>query len=780
MKPRVPNSIATHKPGTAVSSHTAGLTDRFIVPAVCVLLAAIVWFVFGQTLHHAFVNYDDGSYVYENPIVQKGLTWEGFRWAFTHVAASNWHPLTWLSHMLDCELYGLNPAGHHLTNVLLHAAAVILLFLVLRRMTCLRAETAATQTSALWHAGSADIPVRDFQDAAATQAGALWRSAFVAAVFAIHPLRVESVAWVAERKDVLSGVFFMLTLWAYAAYVRAKEDRQRDDKTTDDGTTGKSRERRTKSGEQRTEDGGQGSEVRSPWSVVRSPWSVVSPTSSLFYFLSLCCFALGLMCKPMLVTLPLVLVLLDYWPLRRFSLSAPATPLSPLRSPIPWRLLREKVPFLALAAASCAVTIFAQQPALQSLESTTLPERLGNAALAYVAYLGQMFWPARLAVLYPLPAGGVSLLTTLLSLTLLAGVSTWIFARQRRQPFLLTGWLWYLIMLLPVIGLIQVGSQARADRYTYLPQIGLYLLLTWAAADWCAGWRHRRALLGAGAAAILAALMVSARAQAAHWRNAETLWTHTLACTTDNWLAHINLGDDLLKMGRPADAMRQFQAALQIHPNSAQAHNNLGSILAQRNEADEAVAHFQKALQIQPANWLAHGNLARVLFYQLGRADEAMAQCQQALEIRPGFAQAHLTLGDILLQKGQDAGALTHYQKALQIEPDSPAILNDMSWILATSPDANLRNGEQAVRYAKRACELTKDNDPACVNGEAAAYAEAGRFDEAVAAAQRACALASQGRQLDVLEETRKELALYLTHQPYHRPPGGAPPAVHR
>jgi len=726
----------------AASNHPAGLPNRFAVPAVCVFLAAIVWFVFGQTLHHAFVNYDDQDYVYENPIVQKGLTWDGFRWAFTHVAASNWHPLTWISHMLDCELYGLNPAGHHLTNVVLHWLAATLLFLVLRRMLCLRGEVAATQT------------------------GALWRSAFVAAVFALHPLRVESVAWVAERKDVLSGVFFMLTLWAYAEYS------ERGRRSVGSGEGGAKGKHPTPVIQHPTFIGGQGST-----SALRPLFPL---PSSLFYLLSLLCFALGLMCKPMLVTLPLVLLLLDYWPLGRFSFPTLATPLSPLSSPLLWRMLLEKVPFLALAAASCVVTVFAQQQALQSLESTTLPQRLSNAALAYVAYLGQLFWPARLAVLYPLPAGDVNLLTTVLSLALLAGVSTWVLVHRRRQPYLLTGWVWYLIMLLPVIGLIQVGSQARADRYTYLPQIGLYLLLTWAAADWCAGWRHRRALLGVGAAAILAAFMVGARAQAAHWRNAETLWTHTLACTRDNWLAHINLGDDLLNHGRADEAMVQFQAALQIHPNSAQAHNNLGSILAQKDEANEAVAHFQTALRIQPENCLAHANLARVLFYQLGRADEAMAQCQRALEIRPGLAPAHLILGDILLQKGQDAGALAQYQQAQQAEPDSPPILNDLSWILATSPDANLRNGEQAVQYAKRACDLTKDNVAAFVNGEAAAYAEAGRYDEAVAAAQLACALASKGGQLDVLEETRKELELYRARQPYHRTHAGTSPAVQR
>ena len=689
---------AAPAPGLPVSGAPAGWNERFAVSAVCGLLAAMIWFVFGQTLHHGFVNYDDNRYVYENPIVQKGLTWAGFRWAFTHLAVDNWHPLTWLSHMLDCELYGLKPAGHHLTNVLLHTATVILLFLVLRRMTSLRGDATATPT------------------------GALWRSAFVAAVFAIHPLRVESVAWVAERKDVLSGLFFMLTLWAYAFYVQKAESRK-----------------------QKAETGG------------RFP-------ASIFYLLALFFYALGLMSKPMLVTLPLVLLLLDYWPLGRWQMADG-------RWQILRRLVLEKLPFFALAAASCVVTVFAQQEALLSLERFPLLLRFGNAAISCVAYLGQMFWPVRLAVLYPFAAGDVSLASVLFSLAVLAGVSTWALVRRRRQPYWLTGWLWYLITLLPVIGLIQVGSQARADRYTYLPQIGIYLLLTWAAADLGANWRRGRALLGLGATALLAALMVTARAQAAHWRNSETLWTHTLASTTGNVAAHNNLGEALREMGRTDEAMAQFRAALQIQPNSAKAHNNLGSILAQKNEADAAIAQFEKALQLQPRNWQAHGNLASVLFYQKGRADEAMAHCQQALEIRPNLAQAHIILGHILLQKGRDAEAMAQYQAVLQTEPDSPIVLNNIGWILATSPDANLRNGEQALRYAQRACAITENSVPALVSDLAAAYAEAGRYDEAVAAAQHACELATAGGDLEVLEKTRTKLALYLAHQPYHRPP---------
>ena len=331
----------------------AGLTDRWLVPGVCIFLAAIVWVVFGQTLGHEFVNYDDDLYVYENPAVTHGLSLEGVEWAFTHTVASNWHPLTMMSHMLDCQLYGLNAGGHHLTNVLLHAASAILLFLVLRRMMGLRPEKGIGATT--------------------PQAGVLWRSAFVAAVFAIHPLRVESVAWVAERKDVLSGLFFMLTLWAYIRYVASGR-----------------------------------------WQVTRvdSTPSPVTRHPSLFYGLVLLFFALGLMSKPMLVTLPFVLLLLDYWPLgrvagggwrvTRFGVHIPQ--LSTLN-----HLLLEKLPLLGLAAASCVVTIFAQHEAIQSSDLFSLPLRLGNALISYVAYLGQMFWPSGLAVLYPFTPGAIGI-----------------------------------------------------------------------------------------------------------------------------------------------------------------------------------------------------------------------------------------------------------------------------------------------------------------------------------------------------------------------------------
>jgi protein O-mannosyl-transferase len=625
----------------AAGSSPADLPDRWLVPGVCVFLAAIVWLVFGQTLGFGFVNFDDDKYVYQNPIVQKGLTLPGVVWAFTHVYASNWHPLTWLSLMLDCQCYGLNAGGHHLTNILVHTATVILLFLVLRRMT-----------------------------------GFLWRSAFVAAVFAIHPLRVESVAWVAERKDVLSGLFFMLTIGAYVRYAQR------------------------------------------PWSAAR-------------YGLVALLFALGLLCKPMLVTLPLVLLLLDYWPLNRLRADAGSESFFQLAGRrIPRRLIFEKLPLLGLTVASCLITIFAQTRTIQTFENFSLPLRLGNALISCVAYMGQMFWPSGLAVLYPFTAGGVRVSAVALSVVVLAGISTGVVV-LRRRPYFLTGWLWYLIMLVPVIGILQVGWQARADRYTYLPQIGLYVLLTWAVADLCAGWRHRRVLLGGSATIILIALIFCAHAQTAHWRNSESLWTHTLACTSDNFIGRDDLGNALFQKGKVEEAIADFQRALQINSDFAEAHDNLGNALFQKGKMDEAIAHFQRALQINPDFADAHNGLGNALLRQ-GKVDEAIGQYQNALQINPDFVVAHYNLGSALFQKGDVDGAMVHFQKALQINPNDPGAHNNFGNVLFESG-----NVDQAVAQYQRALRINPDFADAH-NGLGNALLQQGQVAEAVAQYQTA------------------------------------------
>jgi protein O-mannosyl-transferase len=576
----------------AIPSRAAGLNDRWRVAGVCLFLAAIVWAVFGQTTHDEFVNYDDGVYVYENPEVARGLTFPGIAWAFTHFYASNWHPLTWLSHMLDCQFYGLHPGGHHLTNVLLHITTVIALFLVLRQMT-----------------------------------GFLWRSAFVAAVFAIHPLRVESVAWVAERKDVLSGLFFMLTIGAYVRYARR------------------------------------------PWSPGR-------------YGLVMLLFALGLMCKPMLVTLPFVLLLLDRWPLQRVE---------PAR-----RLVMEKLPLLALAAASCVVTILAQHEAIQSTGSYPPALRFENASVSGMVYLGQMVWPAGLAVFYPYPHNGLPAWAVIVAPILLLSISAEVFILRKTRPYLLVGWLWYLVMLAPVIGIVQAGFQSHADRYTYLPQIGIYVAVTWLAAEWTAKRPAARVAIGYLAAGVLAVLMVCAWKQAAYWQNSESLWGHTLDCTVDNVNAHLNLGNALLQKGRVNDAIVQYQQALQIEPDYAQVHYNLGNAFLQKGSMDDAITQYQEALRFDPGYAQADNNLGYALL-QKGNVDNAIAHYQSALQIDPDYAEAHNNLGYALLQKGSVDEAIIHFQKALEIQPDYAQAHNNLG-------NALLRKGkvdEAKIQFQK-------------------------------------------------------------------------------
>jgi len=647
-------------------NRSAGLTDRGKVLGVCLFLAAVAWAVFGQTLRHQFINFDDGDYVFKNPKVFRGLTIEGIVWAFTNVHAANWHPLTWLSHMLDSHLWGLNPGGHHLTNVLLHMATAVLLFLVLRQMSA-----------------------------------RFWRSAFVAAVFAIHPLRVESVAWVAERKDVLSGLFFVLTISAYVRYARR------------------------------------------PWSAAR-------------YGLVVLLFAFGLMSKPMLVTLPFVLFLLDYWPLNRArTVSAEADE----KPPTPRRLILEKVPLLAMSIASCVVTLLAQKAAIRPSADYPIGIRVSNALISSVAYIRQMLWPSDLAAFYPFAAKDVVLARVLVPLVLLAGITVAVFV-LRRHRYLVTGWLWYLVMLGPVIGILQVGSQGRADRYTYLPQIGLYVLITWAVAELSRRWRHRHLILGTLAVITLTALTLSARAYASYWKDSESLWTHALTHTSDNAMAELNLGEAIYKLGRTAEAIGHFKRALQIEPNEATIHGSLGSALMKIGQTKAALTHFQQSLEINPKQASVHSSLG-VALLETGRAEESLAHLQTAVKIDPADADAHYNLGNTFLHLGRANEAVAEYTRALNINPDDTQALNNMAWILSTWPDALTRDGARAVALAERADSLTRGASPVISATLAAAYAEAGRPADAVKAAQRALQLSLAEGDNARATSIREQLELY-------------------
>jgi protein O-mannosyl-transferase len=567
---------------------------------VCAVLVAAVLLVFGQTVRYDFVNYDDDLYFTANSHVQAGLTWRGTAWAFSTGYNGNWHPLTWLSFMLDVALWGTGPTGPHLTNLLLHAANTALLFLLSTRLT-----------------------------------GALWRSALVAALFGMHPLHVESVAWVSERKDVLSGVFFMLTLLCYAKAVTSNRYQ-----------------------------GGRASGAET-FNIQHS-----SSNAQWWYWSAVVLFALGLMSKPMLVTVPFVLLLLDFWPLQRFSRSTVS------------RLFLEKIPFLLLSALVCVATILSQPHNGIRLERTPLDWRIENAVATCFIYLGKMVYPAGLTVFYPYSAAGLSAGKTCAGVILIAGICLGFFSWRRKRPYFLVGWLWYLGMLVPVLGLIQISRHARADRYTYLPLIGIFILLAWAAGELFPRWRQRRQTLGVAAAFALAALTVGTVKQASYWRNSESLWVHALACTENNYIAHNNLGLALEAQGNSLEAGRHYEKAIEINPSFVEAHNNFGIWLARGGQSMEAARQFQKAIELQPDCAAAYSGLGNVLADQ-GQWAEAIANYEKAIGFDPDFAAAQYNLGNALALQGRFAEAIGHFQKALQLRPDDAKTRQSLDAALA-------------------------------------------------------------------------------------------------
>src|SRR3984893_15454124 len=627
-------------------------SERGLVAAICAGLIAVVWFVFGQTTTFPFVNFDDLEYVYEVPEINAGLTWHGIKWAFTHWPATNWFPLKNISLMLDFQLYGFNPGGFHFTNVVLHTVAVVLLFLVLRQMT----NASAARTS-------------------------IWSSAFVAAIFAIPPLRAESVVWIEERKDVLSGVFFMLTLAAYLHYTRER-------------------------------------------SVAR-------------YITMSILFGAGLLSKPMLVTTPFILLLLDYWPLNRSQKSEVRVQ----------KLIVEKIPLLLLSIASCVATVWAQSGAIGAMEQFSLASRIGNALVSCVIYLRQLFWPSDLAVFYPYHA--IDLWQVVLAAVLLLGITALAFLWRRTRPYFLVGWLWYLGMLVPVIGIFQIGLQAHADRYTYLPHIGLCIAATWTVAEMSILRAHRK-ILFALSGIVIVALTLCAWRQTSYWKDSETLWKQPLAVTSDNDVAHNNLGLFYEQQRNLDEAILQYETALQIQSamqearynlSKAVTQTNLGNALTGKGQLNAAVRHYSRAVELRPDYADGHFNLGHVLLCQ-GRLDDAIAEYEKTLSIQPDDAEAHASLGNALLQKGKLGLAIEQYEKAITGSHPSVFALNHLAWILSTCPDATYRNGTRAVELARAANQLFQGTNPIFTRTLAAAYAEASRFDDAIRTAQIAGQLA--------------------------------------
>ncbi len=702
-----------------------GPSLKFASLYVCCLgLVAITWLVFGQTLRHGFVDFDDNLYVYQNPAITRGISGDGVFGAFTHPHAGNWHPLTTISHMLDCQLFGLKAGGHHFTNVLLHTIAVLLLFFVLEQMR-----------------------------GGPSRTGSIWPSAFVAAAFAIHPLHVESVAWVSERKDVLSAVFFMLTLGAYVRYARKR-------------------------------------------SVGR-------------YLTVALCLALGLMAKPMLVTVPFVLLLLDYWPLNRIRGQKSAVRGQKTQIRGQWSvvsgLVMEKIPLLALCVPSCIATLLIQRYTKASMDQLPFTWRLSNAVVSYVAYIWRMFWPAQLVPFYPHPNDQLPLWQVLLSSAFLIAVSVLAIHWRKERPYILTGWFWYVGMLVPVIGLVQVGEQARADRYTYLPQIGLYVLIVWSVTNLIAPTTMRNSVSRLGApilrtgtpashgaraaspqgrsyqlfcAAVASTILIAwswrAFVQTSYWKNPERLWNHTLAVSPANDMAHNNLGYLFLKRGDLDQAISHFAKALEIRSGHAFAsynsggaliESNLASALARKGMLEEAIAHYEKAAKMRPDYGDVYLNLGTVLFQQ-GRNDEAIVLWRKAATTLPKDGGFHTILGDAFLKKGLRQDAIAEYKLAARSSPQDPLPRNNLAWLLATCSDASIRNGSEAIELASRAVQLSRGADPSCLRTLAAANAEAGQFSEAIKVAQRGKEIATRKGNLQLANVLQGDIALYQIDLP--------------
>lgn len=741
-----------------------GRSNSLRLWCVCLALVAGTMALFSPLFHYDFLTFDDQLYVTENPYVLSGLHANSLLWAFQTSTSGNWIPLTWISHMLDCQIFGLKAGGHHFTNVLIHAINAALLFLILHRMT-----------------------------------GATWRSAMVAGLFAWHPAHVESVAWIAERKDVLGAIFGLLALLAYASYA--------------------------------------------------GKLAISSGKRKLFYLSSILLFALSLLAKPMLVTLPFVMLLLDFWPLGRLNRSS-------------WpRLVMEKTPMFALTAACCAWTIWAQEKsrAVASLQEIHFGHRLEHVLASYLDYAGMLLFPRGLAIFYPYPAKE-QLALVMAGAAMLVAVSLLAIVLARRRPWMAAGWFWFVGMMVPVIGLVQVGDQSVADRYTYLPSIGLFLIAAWGGAEmagrlpvvkWLAVaagaalivctwrqeryWKDTRAAFGRALKVtrnnyVAMALLGSLRAEDGDLPGAMRLYRESLAVKPNYFKGHFFLGHGLEEEGKLDEAQAEYELALRLEPSFEPGHIFLGVLLAREGRNDQAAAQYEAVLKINPRSATAHNDLARllqtegkldesaehyleaikydsslaqahnnlgILYLQKGRPADAIRQLREALRLNPGNAETEINLalalnqqeqwkealellqrlapaqpnnanlqyqyGLALAHQGQTREAMSQYAKAILLTPNFAEALNALSWILATDPHSEFRNGDQALEMAERACELTHRERTEMLLTLSAAYAEAGRFKEALSTLKTARTMAKNG-QLDKAPQMQNA---FEKRQPY-------------
>jgi tetratricopeptide (TPR) repeat protein len=716
----------------------------------------LVFAAFEPVRHNQFVDYDDETYILLNHHILSGITYESLTWAFTSGYAANWHPLTWLSHLLDIELFGINPVGHHAHNLALHIASTLLLFMILRQMT-----------------------------------GTLWRSAFMAVVFSIHPLRVESVAWAAERKDVLCTFFWMLTTAAYIGYARR---------------------------------GG----------VFRY----------LLVALGLC---LGLMAKPMIVTLPIIFLLLDVWPLQRIKNHSPQDDaLEPARrfrpASVLW-LITEKIPLLILVAVSCIVTYKIQYwgGAVDAL-NITWGQRLANVFVSYIEYLQKIAWPVNLAPLYPFPENGWPVWKPVVALILLSGGSAFAVYALRKRPWLFVGWLWYIITLIPVIGLVQIGSHAMTDRYSYLPSIGILIMLAWAAEEFSVKWPYRKTVFAVLSGVFAIAMIMTTRTQVTYWKDSFTLNKRTLAVTENNYTAYNNMGAILMEQKKYDEALPCLQKALEIRPGYYLAIANMANAMRDLHQYDNALAYIDKALKEQPYEGLAYFIQGRI-FSDMGNPDAALSAYKKAAKLDPDDFRPFYDAGVLLAKQGaikeaiqyfkaclrcnpnwgdayrdmglafqrlgfmEDALANYHmalklipndyvvcyrtgycfeeighprdaiyfYRQALKIKPDLLQALDKLAWLLATSPDSDIRNPSEAVRLAEKAGQMTAFNDYRILNTLAAAYAGQKQFSVAVDVLNKAISLAQTNNDAESVLQFVSRLSMYQQNQAYLEPSAADP-----